>query len=372
LAGQGDVVGARRLLGDSASQEPDDTPGETELRDRYEFERDFGSGTSALAAYRALRATGWNVDPLARERLQLLVKFPGFGLRVADLPGIMAVLLLLVLVALSPLLILAPIHYRSLVKQQRGIALPPATPWTLGHLWYAGAMLLLSGVVASYLFAYPLVAAVLDSTLSGGERFTAASMSQDLGQALLWQSVLAAVLLLPLLRGRDQRQALRGDWPVLQCLLVGVGAAVGLRVLYGLMIGVYVALRPDPALAAVGDVTAQSLLGLRADYGLFVALTSACVLVPFVEELVFRGVFLQSASRHLRYGAVVLVQAAAFAAMHEDKGAMPLLFGIALVAAWLALRSGGLVAPMALHAANNLLAVVTLDQFSRFAGGAVP
>ena len=49
-----------------------------------------------------------------------------------------------------------------------------------------------------------------------------------------------------------------------------------------------------------------------------------------------------------------------FTASHEAVGHYPFYFALALVAGWLAKRSGGLAAPLLLHAANNAVAMAFL------------
>jgi membrane protease YdiL (CAAX protease family) len=84
------------------------------------------------------------------------------------------------------------------------------------------------------------------------------------------------------------------------------------------------------------------------------------VLVPIVEELVFRGVVMRTVSRYYAFWVAVIVQAIVFTIWHEDRSTYFFIFTLALVAAWLARRSGGLLAPIALHATNNAFAALSL------------
>jgi uncharacterized protein len=66
------------------------------------------------------------------------------------------------------------------------------------------------------------------------------------------------------------------------------------------------------------------------------------------------------------FALATLVQSLAFVLMHEEWQSMPFLFVFALLAGWLAKRSEGLLAPMAMHAFNNFgagLAIVGATQF---------
>jgi uncharacterized protein len=86
-----------------------------------------------------------------------------------------------------------------------------------------------------------------------------------------------------------------------------------------------------------------------------------------IEEFVFRGVLLRTAARHVAFWAAVLIQAVLFTIFHEDLTSWPVIFILALTAAWLARRSGGLLAPITLHALNNAFFAFSLIGFSRMA-----
>lgn len=84
------------------------------------------------------------------------------------------------------------------------------------------------------------------------------------------------------------------------------------------------------------------------------------VAAPVVEEFVFRGVLYRSFAAHLRPGWANVVQAALFSAMHMNLKSAFLLFGLGLVLGTLTRRCGGLLAPMIMHAAFNLIAALII------------
>jgi membrane protease YdiL (CAAX protease family) len=94
----------------------------------------------------------------------------------------------------------------------------------------------------------------------------------------------------------------------------------------------------------------------------FVApLVITLVLVPFqaaAEEYIFRGWVLQAFGAYLRTPwPGILLGAAAFTALHAYTGWGILeVFVFGALMGWLAVRTGGLEAPIGLHAVNNVLA----------------
>ncbi|WP_052423604.1 CPBP family intramembrane glutamic endopeptidase [Nonomuraea candida] len=99
-----------------------------------------------------------------------------------------------------------------------------------------------------------------------------------------------------------------------------------------------------------------------AGWQVFLPLLAVIVLlVPFqaaAEEYVFRGWFMQAVGAHVRnpvWG--ILIGSALFASLHGYSWAGLLdVFAFGAVMAWLAVRTGGLEAPIALHVINNVVA----------------
>lgn len=111
-----------------------------------------------------------------------------------------------------------------------------------------------------------------------------------------------------------------------------------------------------PAALSVDSLIAS----LVKTYGLGVALIVVAVLVPIAEELIFRSVLLDVFSRHLRFRVANLLQATIFAAMHADPVRFAFYTVFGLLAGRLRRASGGLLASIALHVANNAIAVLLI------------
>ncbi|MDR8412707.1 CPBP family intramembrane metalloprotease [Nonomuraea sp. 3-1Str] len=91
------------------------------------------------------------------------------------------------------------------------------------------------------------------------------------------------------------------------------------------------------------------------------ALIVIVLLVPFqaaAEEYIFRGWVLQALGAHVRNPAwAIVLGAALFASLHGYTGAGLFdVFAFGAVMGWLAVRTGGLEAPIALHVVNNMMA----------------
>jgi len=102
-------------------------------------------------------------------------------------------------------------------------------------------------------------------------------------------------------------------------------------------------------------VTAAAHIG-----GTGLAMLMVAILVPFYEELVFRGFVLGGLARHLSFGWANTWQALLFALLHFDFPHFAFYFVLGLLAGWLVRRTRGLAASIGLHAANNAIACAAI------------
>ncbi|HEX4999803.1 MAG TPA: type II CAAX endopeptidase family protein, partial [Terriglobia bacterium] len=330
-------------------------------REIFAFQLSHGSAADAIKAYRALRDKGYDADAFGRSRLALSVTHWSAPWQWADLAGVFATLAVFACIGLLPLLVLLPIHHRSVVKQLRGFVpapLAPESPWSLRNAWYAFTIFLFAGTLTPFVFSYP----VFESRF--GQFFGVFRFSQslpddrELGRAIFWASIVSLPLLLPLLRRTNLRTVLFGSWSIRRSIGAGLGMSLVLLFVTGLFKLLF-SMGSNAGLT-LGTETVRSLQGLYSIYGALGLLACSALMVPVLEEFTFRGVFLRSVARHIPFWVAALLQAAIFVSLHEDTSAFPFLFTFALVASALARRSGGLLAPITMHAVNNAIASLAI------------
>lgn len=98
---------------------------------------------------------------------------------------------------------------------------------------------------------------------------------------------------------------------------------------------------------------------------LIVMLMLVGVLVPFIEEIIFRGLVLGWLRKHLRFAYAAPVMALLFAVAHQVWMLVPVLFFMGLVLAWVTERSGSLWPPIIVHGTFN--SVMTLTYYTALA-----
>jgi membrane protease YdiL (CAAX protease family) len=97
--------------------------------------------------------------------------------------------------------------------------------------------------------------------------------------------------------------------------------------------------------------------GAEASIGLAFTAIVIVVIAPFAEELFFRGALTGALAQRL--GTFTpLVSGAIFGAAHLELRAFPALFVLGALLGWLYMRTRSLFPGVAVHAANNLLALI--------------
>jgi uncharacterized protein len=348
-AGANDL--ARQELGlATESGGPYSTEDEREL---FRFELELGSAEQALAAYDAWRNSGWVEDPLGINRFALFVRDPLLPWQARDLAGLFGFLGALCAVALVCAVPIAGVHYRGLIVRARTGEPYPSGGWRLMHAWMALACLGSASVLALY------SAGAVDVTAQNMGAWAIDASAEQLARITLIESLLTIALVLPLATLAAARQSLwqGAEWTIAKSCLVAVALAFVFRIPLLLQWNA----QPDSMQQlALEDAIWQMIGAARDRYGIVTALWIVAVAAPVVEEFVFRGVMYRSFAGHISPGWANVVQAALFSALHMNPRAAVLLFVLGLVLGTLTRRSGGLLAPMIMHATFNLIAALIL------------
>ncbi|HET6629973.1 MAG TPA: CPBP family intramembrane glutamic endopeptidase [Woeseiaceae bacterium] len=322
-------------------------------RERFRFELEHGSGAQAAAAYRAWRALGWEEDPAGINRVALFLHHPALPWRPGDVLGLLGAVAAIGIVAVFAWIPVSFVHYRGLARRAGDGAPYPREGWQLRHAWAA----MFAFGLASFITLY--TAGPLTLLASSGQIMEGSA--PQVAQATLAEMFLNIAVLLPLCRIAAVRQPSpwNGEWSAVKCLLVGAALALLLR---APLIAVMAALPDFVSNLSAYDPLWELMGEVRGRYGIATALWIVAMAAPVVEEFVFRGVLLRAFSGHVSFGWANTLQAGLFAAAHVNLAGAPMLFVFGLTAGWLARRSGGLLAPMTLHALFNAILAVPVLQ----------
>ncbi|MEB3256517.1 MAG: CPBP family intramembrane glutamic endopeptidase [Synechococcaceae cyanobacterium] len=270
------------------------------------------------------------------------------------LVGVSVVPVVLVLLGLALLL-------RRLWVALRGVA-PTPPPLQGPPLSAVDATLLIAG--GFVVLGEVVMPELLQLLLAAGLEALAVppALAQGLQVLLLYLGLMAApLLILAAMLPRGPRP--EGGW--LQWHLRPVATALGQALATVLMVLPLVALSGWLVERIWGDPGGSNplldlVLTSPDPRALFCFGLTAIVLAPLFEEVLFRGVLLPVAGRHLGGPAAVLMSAAVFAAAHLSLGELVPLFVLALGLGWLRWSSGRLLPCVLMHAMWNGLTFLNL------------
>lgn len=325
--------------------------GSAGARRLFYFELEHGTTEQALVAYEVLRDHGWAADPLGVLRVSLQVREISLRIRARDFLAIVGFTLAAASIAVACAIPIMLVHYRGLARRARANEPYPVGAWRLRDAWLASFLFSVASLVAGY------TVGPFDVNADGSGAWWSGLTDAQMARLNVVGSALALAFLLPVAaRGRtaDARW-----WGEQGKVVRGMGLAVAIALLLRVPMLIAFAADSEMVRSAVFELEIWQLLEhIRASFGIGVALWLVVVFAPVVEEFVFRGVLLRAFAAHLNFWAANLFQAVLFAAMHLDPSAFPYLVLVGAAAGWLARRSGGLAAPIALHVVFNLVAAL--------------
>ena len=246
--------------------------------------------------------------------------------------------------ALLPILLLMPVHYRGLARRVTGRMPVPVFPRTgLRHAWWGLTLML----------ALPFLVAGVVMPDSLALLFTGEQLPEPdaLFRLTLWSTIVCLMLLVPVVRwlGRD---AFRGEGPWLRqagWLLLGLVAVYAVAFLQG----TWLTWSMEDSRTVQTEAVARLLEGGTSLHGPVLTLVLMAILVPVYEEIVFRGLLLGGMARHISFGWANTIQAVLFALIHNDLPRFLFYFAMGVVTGMLVRKTRSILPAIALHAINN-------------------
>lgn len=316
------------------------------------FDAALAAHDSALAAEQVditdMDALGPNLQRFA----VLATQSPGALFTGPMLLTLLVLGLIAIALALLPGALLLPVHYRGLWRRARGK--PPIAPFaTIGlrHAWLGLFLLPFIPLLVCGLWEPESLAALFsgDSLPPPGPLF----------RITLWSTAITLVLLFPLMY-RMGRVTMFGNLAMLRQAGWVLAALVALYAVAYLQ-GAWNQWRAGDNNTLQKQMVDMLVNGGTSQFGLLPAFFLVAVLVPVMEECIFRGLLLGGMARHMSFGWSNLVQAVLFALIHDDPPRFFFYLAMGLLAGGLVRKTRSLGPAIALHALNNALAFFLLS-----------
>ena len=331
----GDAAAATKALG---------APGEGHLDAQVRFDTALMAADipTALAQIRVA-----DMDDMAANIQRFAVLAGQFPASLVSLPMVSMALVsvgVLLCLALLPILLLMPVHYRGLARRVQGRTPVPVFPRTgLRHAWWGLALML----------ALPFLIAGLVVPGSLAILFTGEQVPEPdaLFRLTLWSTIACLVLLVPAVHWLG-RAAFRGEGTWLRqagWLLVGLAAVYAVAFLQG----AWLTWQMEDSRTVQTEAVGRLLEGGKSVYGPVLTLILMAILVPIYEEIVFRGLLLGGMARHISFGWANTIQAVLFALIHNDLPRFLFYFAMGVVTGLLVRKTRSILPAIVLHAINN-------------------
>jgi len=104
----------------------------------------------------------------------------------------------------------------------------------------------------------------------------------------------------------------------------------------------------------------ESIISINKFYNPVLGFLFVVVLVPFYEEVLFRGIFLSACERNMRFVYANILQSIVFALVHQSLNLFVFYFAFGMIAGHYRQKSQGLIISTSMHMMNNLLAFVAI------------
>jgi uncharacterized protein len=356
LEGVGQYNAARKYLINDTSRS---WQKETAVRNLLRHDLKYQDGSKCIVTYNKFRDFGYKSDPFAIYRLKLFLSHPLQPWRLRDFPGLLSLLLLIVALLIIPSVWILPVyfigHHFKLLDNEK----PFVSNWGLMMFWFVSA-----GYLVASLFGNMVEPENIYKLISSSYSNVVMTQAQ-LGLMTLIFMITMAVFALVTLYKVNHKILLCNSWSISKSIFT----SIGILFIFRLVAGIYIQIGAKKLGISIDELTAipQLLLSSRQDidalitsYGKIGTLVLVALLAPVYEEILFRGVILESCQRYINIKAANVFQAVLFSTIHMNLFLFPVFFLFGLIAGQLRKNSGGLLPGIVFHIVNNLSVLLVL------------
>ncbi|HEU5292181.1 MAG TPA: type II CAAX endopeptidase family protein [Cyclobacteriaceae bacterium] len=327
------------------------------LFDLLNYDIQYGTADSASATYRKFTASHFYNDPVGLYRLRMIAKAPLMGWTFGDIGRVLLFVAAIIIVLIVPYLWVLPIHYIGNYLKQKGKVFDDATfRWTLRHFWIACSIWFFCDVLTVILFDYPVIISWFN------DKFTSEGyelISNHYANLTLFFSCVVMLFTFIFLNWEDITRfflKLRSNTGL---IWKGIGIAFLLRFGFGIYYVVLKLFGIDLKVNASGFASVtDSVVSINQFYHPLLGLLIVAIIVPIYEEILFRGVFLSACQRNMTFYAANILQAIAFASLHDDYRLLPFYIAFAMAGGYFTRKTGSLITSVSMHMTNNLLVFI--------------
>jgi uncharacterized protein len=319
----------------------------------------YHKGDTCIETYNKFRNYGYKVDPLSLYRLRLFVTNPFQPWKSRDLIGLLTLIGVVFLLLLLPSIWILPIYFAG---NYWGFVNPVKSnkaQWGLKWFWV---------ISFSYLFSSLIVGVSNPEYFYSQFSFSYYEPElnqEDMGRVtLIFILTFGAIGLISLYK-KNLRVLLSENWSVKKSILLGFVVAFAFRSISTIYIkigslGLGISIDELTSIPNILFSSRQEIAALLATYGKLTGFILICIFVPLYEEIIFRGIILDSCQKYINFNAANFIQAALFGLVHLNLFLFPVFFVFGIITGIMRKHSNGLLPGIVFHSANNTLAIALL------------
>lgn len=326
----------------------------------------YSDGETTLSSYRRMQKLSYYDDFFGIKRLQIFFKSPFKFWTIKELSHIVLLVGFIVVIFLLPYVWILPIYAANKFLKLKPIASDKRIPvdWSLKHFWLVSFLYLTSQVLMVFIFYYQdyinaffdIAYTYIEDEFQETQLFTA--------NTVLVYSLLVFFAIFMFLNKKRMKFVLHTNLRYLRVFVLSIMFllfnAIVLKCLKTFIpiedgIGFIQSLNMKPEMTA-----------MLHEYGFSISVLVVAVLVPFYEEIIFRGIILSSTEKKLGFKWANVIQAVLFGIVHFNLGLFLFYFSFGLITGYAVKRSNGLLTGIVFHAVNNFFALLAIYMLTRY------
>jgi uncharacterized protein len=325
------------------------------------YDLKYGTADSAQTSYSTFVRDNFFNDAFAIYRLQLLMKAPFSGWSFADVGRVSLLIFLIVAIIIIPYIWILPIHYLGNYQRRKGWKLPEGTfKWGLRHFWIASSLWIFFDILASLIFDYPGTISQYFNESIQTDFYE--GVSKTMADINIFFFTCSLIFCIGMLKDED----IKGFFGKIKQHGNSIGLGIGLAFILKIGTTIYVLLlqgfgmKFDHSTSSIICSVQDHIISINTFYNPGLGFLFVVILVPFYEEILFRGIFLSATERNMKFVFANILQSTVFALVHQDWKFFPFYFAFGMLAGYYTFKTKSLIASTSMHMMNNLLAFLFL------------
>ncbi len=331
------------------------------LRNLLKHDLKYQDGATCITTYNEFRDLGYLSDPLGFYRLKLFLSHPFQPWKFRDLLGLISLQIALLMLIIMPYVWILPVyfvgHHWNFLSHKKSYE----SLWGLKTFWFVSVGYLIASFFACMVEPEILYSVVNSSYFNYDTDMTPESR----GFEFLVFIMIMALFALAAMYKVNPKILWTNSWSVGKSVLVGIGIFIIFKLLSAFYIQLGVR-KFDVSIENLANIpnillaSRQDIEAIISTFGKGTGLLLIGLLAPIYEEIIFRGVILDSCQRYTNFNMANVFQALLFALVHMSWFLAPVFFLFGILTGILRKKSESLFPGIVFHVVNNILALIVI------------